>query len=81
MVNYIDFVNFCCLFQAIGKVGLISVEQVDYVLEIVKVVFFVWKKILVWEWCGIFCKVVDIMEECCYELNVWICLEVGKIIF
>lgn len=78
--NYIDSVNPCRPSQAIGKVGLISVEQADHALEIAKAAFPAWKKTPVRERCGILRKAADIMEERRHELNAWICLEVGKII-
>jgi RHH-type proline utilization regulon transcriptional repressor/proline dehydrogenase/delta 1-pyrroline-5-carboxylate dehydrogenase len=78
--TYIDSVNPSKEVEVIGKVGLISIEQAEKAMQVAKKAFPAWKATPAKERADILRKAADIMERRRYELNAWICLEVGKII-
>jgi RHH-type transcriptional regulator, proline utilization regulon repressor / proline dehydrogenase / delta 1-pyrroline-5-carboxylate dehydrogenase len=78
--TYIDSVNPSKEVEVIGKVGLISIEQAEKAMQAAKAAFPAWKATPAKERANILRKAADIMERRRYELNAWICLEVGKIV-
>jgi RHH-type transcriptional regulator, proline utilization regulon repressor / proline dehydrogenase / delta 1-pyrroline-5-carboxylate dehydrogenase len=78
--TYIDSVNPSREVEVIGKVGLISIDLAEKAMQAAKAAFPAWKATPAKERAKILRKAADIMERRRYELNAWICLEVGKII-